>query len=701
MKAQTSKEVEEFMPRTNKKNVGHRGVESQGLAKDLEAGIVKSAKRLEQKVSEAEKKAKQEEIKAKRRTTTVRFGYFATLEGSVWPYAFSVAFWPSLLSGILKYMYEYDPLHTGGKGDVTLDAGGSSSSHPEWALMQFLAGNGAVAWTGFTTLISFTIVFRTSQAYSRFWQALDDAHLMLTEWWNAAASVVALGRLADDKVQQENFNNVVLRLFSMLSASALQELSDVNEHHIWGLETLNCGAMDPESITTLDESNFRVELCFQWIMQHITDSIGTGVMNAPPPILGGAYAELRAGMSKYQDASKHAKVPFPFPYAQVTFGLLVIHWIMCPLVMVQWTKWVIGAPIFTFVQVFTLWSLNAIAMGFEKPFGGHLKDMKPHEMQNHFNQQLLMLVEKGTRTTPSIRIRPDKVTAALQLRDTIHSVALKGEGWVVTRNYEAARSRRQRCFDRCVGRQEGITDVATNKNFAQKRYGIVDGDRTAVLVVGIFENELVLALPLNADATTPGLRVQVPCGHHDRADAPMMWVSMKRVPIHERYELVTKPIFNGRYRDFPKNCTLRPDLLVQAYERESQNTRSIGFTEMSKVGGESVLHTEDGAGLYLGGNDVTDGVEEEDQRSLNTTQTQADLEATIKTPELDAAISEVFGATLLDGSRPATPDGQGSPFPPATAQWGAAQPTAQATSPDTPLSVLVGPTSEASDVASR
>ena len=34
--------------------------------------------------------------------------------------------------------------------------------------------------------------------------------------------------------------------------------------------------------------------------------------------------------------------------------LLIFHWILTPLVMVQWTNTVLGAFVFTFVQVFTL-----------------------------------------------------------------------------------------------------------------------------------------------------------------------------------------------------------------------------------------------------------------------------------------------------------------------------------------------------------
>ena len=38
------------------------------------------------------------------------------------------------------------------------------------------------------------IVFRTSQAYSRFWSALGDTHQMMAAWMEAASSLLAFSR---------------------------------------------------------------------------------------------------------------------------------------------------------------------------------------------------------------------------------------------------------------------------------------------------------------------------------------------------------------------------------------------------------------------------------------------------------------------------------------------------------------------------
>lgn len=476
-------------------------------------------------------------------------GTLFQLKGSVWPFAFGIALPPSLLSALLKY---------NSLGEV----GGPHGT--DWNFLSNTA-----PWTGFTMLVSFTIVFRTSQAYTRFWNALDDAHVMLTMWYNAASSLVAFARLCDDDEQSDHFCNLSVRLFSLLSACALEELSDVGEHHIWGLETLDASGVDDQSISTLDRSRFRVVLCFQWIQQHITDSIKNGTLKIPPPILGGAYRELQHGMTKFHDATKHSKVPFPFPYAQVTLGLLIMHWIICPLVMVQWTNWVLSSCAFTFVQIFTLWCLNSIAMGFEKPFGGHLRDMKPHLMQNTFNDWLLVLIAEDTVATPSLQASVDK--SRLHHRDTLHSIALRHEGWAVAETFDSSEmSSAQRCqnyahrFCCCGTRHQYNVSVAMNQNFSQKRYAVVDGERTAVFVVGIFNNDLVLALPYAGHSHAPGLVVEVPNGLDSEQKVAL---HLKRVPVSQRYQLQKSRLRTFLYNDFPSGVHLRPDVLAKAYQR--------------------------------------------------------------------------------------------------------------------------------------
>merc|ERR1719451_300970 len=47
------------------------------------------------------------------------------------------------------------------------------------------------AWSGFSFLVGFLIVFRTSQAYNRFWDGCTSTHKMRAEWFDGCSSIMA------------------------------------------------------------------------------------------------------------------------------------------------------------------------------------------------------------------------------------------------------------------------------------------------------------------------------------------------------------------------------------------------------------------------------------------------------------------------------------------------------------------------------
>ncbi|CAE7239364.1 unnamed protein product [Symbiodinium sp. CCMP2592] len=465
------------------------------------------------------------------------------LRGSVFPFAFAVAFPCSLAAFLLKFF----------SLDGTVDFN-------QW---EMLSGNGgSAAWSGFTFLVGFVIVFRTSQAYTRFWSALGDTHQMMAAWLEAASSLVAFSRSSPaDPLLVENWLHTVMRLFSLLSASALQELTDVAYHHTWGLPTLDASAIDHQSIETLDSSSCRVELLYYWIQQYVSDGSHHGVLITPPPLLSRTLAELAKGMDRYQDAMKHSKVPFPFPYAQTTLTLLIFHWILTPLVMVQWSSSTAGACIFTFVQVFTLWCLNATAVGFERPFGGELNDIDHLELQMNMNKSIINLMEPRTRRTPFIPSSTYLDIDVLRKRDTIHAAALHKEGWQL-KDMSDDRHQLLRCCSRSRARSARST-IAVSTRYSSKRYGFIDGERTAVLTIGIVGSDLCLALPaLPADvrSTFEVLNVRgQPCT-----------MRFKRIPIQDRHLLhkVPDPSWSDDYLDFPVDYMFAAETLAKAYETQ-------------------------------------------------------------------------------------------------------------------------------------
>jgi predicted membrane chloride channel (bestrophin family) len=280
-------------------------------------------------------------------------------------------------------------------------------------------------------LVGFLIVFRTSQAYARFWDAVFDTHQMLAQWFDAASSVVAFCRpsRADPK-EVTVYLHVTIRLFSLLSSMALADLSDEEDIHTQGYDALDIQGMDKQTIIALDDSCCKVELVYQWIAQSIVDGVSTGVIAVPPPITTRAFQQLANGMVSFHDAMKVTVIPFPFPYAQTSVALLIIHWLLCPVVMVAWTSSPTITAIFTFIPVFTLWSMNLIAAEIEQPFSGQANDIDPCELQLRMNTRLLLLLDPLTKASPSLsptRLSdPETLLQHLQCeRGNAHTLALE------------------------------------------------------------------------------------------------------------------------------------------------------------------------------------------------------------------------------------------------------------------------------------
>eukprot|EP00441_Pelagodinium_beii_P025713 CAMPEP_0197675332 /NCGR_PEP_ID=MMETSP1338-20131121/84734_1 /TAXON_ID=43686 ORGANISM="Pelagodinium beii, Strain RCC1491" /NCGR_SAMPLE_ID=MMETSP1338 /ASSEMBLY_ACC=CAM_ASM_000754 /LENGTH=683 /DNA_ID=CAMNT_0043255867 /DNA_START=164 /DNA_END=2215 /DNA_ORIENTATION=+ len=468
----------------------------------------------------------------------------------------------------------------------------------DWRNYALLSQSSSAAWSGFTFLVGFVIVFRTSQAYTRFWAALGDTHQMLAGWLEAASSLVAFARSSPkDAIVVENFLHTAVRLFSLLSASALQELTDVAEHHTWGLPTLDASTIDPETIETLDSSNTRVELLYHWLQQLVLDSQQSGVLTTSPPILARTLAELAKGMDKFQDAMKHSKVSFPFPYAQTTTLLLVFHWILTPLVMVQWTEWSLGAGVFTFVQVFTLWCLNGTAVGFEKPFGGEDNDIDPWELQRGMNSKLVTLMEPRTRRTPFIPMSTYVDLDLLKKRDTVHAAALHQEGWELKDvTSHIVEGRIWSCCRKKRSRDEEKSKIAVSTRYCTKRYGVIDGEKTAVLTIGIVGSELFLALPPQHDGKKGNF--EVPNVKGERCT-----MRHKRVPIHQRHSLSQTPDASWEkddYLDFPDSYLFAAEELAQASDSHKGDKASVQDIAAEQDGEQQLAIPDSGVTGHLG-----------------------------------------------------------------------------------------------------
>lgn len=317
------------------------------------------------------------------------------VRGSVFPKAWCFAGPNAVISAVFVYC----------ASDIWLENPPLAHYQP---LKESVMNNNAV-WGGFSFLIGFTIVFRTQQAYCRFWEGCTEMHKMGAEWFDCCSSLVAFCKHAEPHLGEEvlQFQNLLVRLFSLLHAAACGQIEGSDQQNYqkvvaFNMELIDPECIDPDTMETIQNEHAKVELIFQWIQTLIVEQIKPGILSIPPPILSRAFQEIANGMVHFHEALKIANVPFPFPYAQICDALLVIHWLFVPFVVSQWVSRPWWAAMFSFIQVFTFWCLNLIALELENPFGTDANDIDGSQMHFEMNERLRLLLRSSTKTTPQL-----------------------------------------------------------------------------------------------------------------------------------------------------------------------------------------------------------------------------------------------------------------------------------------------------------
>lgn len=324
-------------------------------------------------------------------------------KGSVMPFSCGVALPCALLTVGIKLLPSYV---SDGGADGVWDLLGLEGS------AENVAG---AAFSGMNFLIGFLVVFRSSQAYNRFWEGLSSINSMQGEWWDAASSLCAFCKCSTAAHEEIIlFQHTLVRLISMLNGCVLMELSAgfhreqiMEEEHMkskraFELELIDAEGIDSESLRAVNSATEKVELVFQWIQQLVVESDVKDVFSVSGPVLSRAFQELSNGMVQYRQASKIARTPLPFPYMQATELLLISHWLCTPVLMCVWVESPLWAGILCFIQVMFYWSLNSIATELENPFGEDANDLPAKEIQQDFNKRLLLLIRPATTRTAKL-----------------------------------------------------------------------------------------------------------------------------------------------------------------------------------------------------------------------------------------------------------------------------------------------------------
>lgn len=261
-------------------------------------------------------------------------------------------------------------------------------------------------WTTFYYVLGVLLVFRTNQAYSRYWEGATLLQQVRGEWFNAASSLFAFCS-KDPKAAQEveRFQHLLVRLMSMLYCAALQKIALIPPEKF---ETINTVGFDPQCLAFLEQSDEQCEVLVHWIQRHIIEGYSTGLVEVPAPILSRVFQELSRGLVNAQNVRKIAEVPFPFPYTQMSIVMLLASSLLTPLLasITSNSSWEAG--FLAFMPVLTFWCLNYMAAEIEQPFGEDANDLPIPEMVSTMNNSLRKLLHPYTQTLPGFNYDPHR-----------------------------------------------------------------------------------------------------------------------------------------------------------------------------------------------------------------------------------------------------------------------------------------------------
>lgn len=257
---------------------------------------------------------------------------------------------------------------------------------------------------GFTFVLGFLIVFRTQQAYSRWWEGGTLLQQLRGEWFNAFSNLMAFGN-ADVEFKEDviELNHQMVRLFSLLYGSALVQVSqaDVNI-----FEFIEFDRFDRAAMAHLNEVPDACEVVLQWIQRLIVEANTNNLIKIAPPILARVYNQLGQGIVKLNNARKIKHYPIPFSLAQLIVGMLLFHWVATAVITASMVESSWMASMISFAVIFSFWGVNYIAVELEGPFGNDWNDLPLQEMQTQLNESLIALLHPNSQRAPEFTYDP-------------------------------------------------------------------------------------------------------------------------------------------------------------------------------------------------------------------------------------------------------------------------------------------------------
>eukprot|EP00927_Polykrikos_kofoidii_P008019 TRINITY_DN13320_c0_g3_i1.p1 TRINITY_DN13320_c0_g3~~TRINITY_DN13320_c0_g3_i1.p1 ORF type:complete len:638 (+),score=130.98 TRINITY_DN13320_c0_g3_i1:73-1986(+) len=261
-------------------------------------------------------------------------------------------------------------------------------------------------WSASTGILFILLSFRTNRAMARFWEGTGLLHQMRGEWFDSVSCCVTFSRAAckSKPAEVEAFRHTIVRLMSLCHGSALEEIAGDKSESIATIDSLG---LDNATLNHLqickDVHDFnRVEVLLHLIQSLITVSLDDGILKIPPPILSRVYQTLSRGFVNLLNAKKIADTRFPFPYAQLIAGLLLINVFVMPVILAALLTHPVWCPLFTFMATFGMSALNFVGVELENPFGDDDNDLPLDHFQSEMNKCLLMLLQDNADLIPGV-----------------------------------------------------------------------------------------------------------------------------------------------------------------------------------------------------------------------------------------------------------------------------------------------------------
>jgi len=279
-------------------------------------------------------------------------------------------------------------------------------------------------FASFSSLIGLFLAFRASQAYTRYREGATAVRQMVSEIFEACSSLVAFTKMSmANQHDIIEYRHMVVRFYSMLNALMMADIGAsaaraeglTPDFHL-SYELIDAKGIDHESLEGLRQTDMKIDYVYHWIQTSIIEAEACGILAAPAPILSRVFQEMNSVMLHYHEARQLSEAPFPAPYSAATKVVLLIIWFLTPLVAPLWVDegYIMAAAMLAFIQVFMLWSLDAIADELENPFGDDANDLELSSTHEELNDRLLHLLQVAETRAPQLRRDACKDTFALR-----------------------------------------------------------------------------------------------------------------------------------------------------------------------------------------------------------------------------------------------------------------------------------------------